>query len=158
MKVITLHFSVVMNGFDDTPLTAFIQDKSVLSLRDHFFVHNEKPYLAVVVVYDPVAEPTGKGKGATRRGSRDESWRTLLSDEQMPLFDTLRSWRAEQSKQEGIPPYVICNNRQLAQIVAARPQTLSALMQIDGLGKAKVEKYGQPLLDQLLAESGDAKE
>lgn len=145
IRVITLRFSVALDGFDDSSLTEFIKDKSVVSLREYFFIRNETPYLAVVVTYEPVLEPTKSKKvGETRQ--RDESWRELLSDEQMPLFDSLRSWRAERCKKEGIPPYVICNNKELTQIVAARPQSLSALLQIKGFGKGKAEKYAEEIL------------
>ncbi len=149
IRVITLRFSIAMDGFDDRPLTEFIKDKSVVSLREHFFIRNETPYLVVVVVYDPVQEAapanTTGGKNGNRK-KRDESWRTLLQDEDMPLFDSLRSWRSERCKKEGVPPYVICNNKQLAGVVKARPQSIAALMQIDGIGKAKADKYGQEIL------------
>ena len=152
IRVITLRFSAVMDGFDDTPLTEFIKDKSVISLREHLFIRNETPYLVVIVVYDPVQETAlvNKAEGNNvSRNKRDESWHALLSDKDMPLFDTLRSWRSERCKKEGIPPYVICNNKQLAGIVKACPQSIAALMQIDGIGKVKVEKYGQEILAQL---------
>ncbi len=149
IRVITLRFSIAMDGFDDTPLTEFIKDKSVISLREHFFIRNETPYLVVVVVYDPVQEAapanTIGGENGNRK-KRDESWRMLLQDEDMPLFDSLRSWRSERCKKEGVPPYVICNNKQLAGVVKARPQSIAALMQIDGIGKAKADKYGQEIL------------
>jgi superfamily II DNA helicase RecQ len=48
-----------------------------------------------------------------------------------------------------VPSYVICNNRQLVEIVQTQPKTLAALSTINGIGKAKIEKYGQALLDQL---------
>jgi len=149
IRVITLRFSTAMDGFDDTPLTEFIRDKSVVSLREHFFIRNETPYLVVVVVYDPVREAapanqTGGDSGSRKK--RDESWRSLLKDKDMPLFDSLRSWRSERCKKEGVPPYVICNNKQLANVVTTCPQSLSALMRIDGIGKAKAEKYGQEIL------------
>lgn len=119
IRIITLRFSAALDGFDDSSLTEFIQDKSVVSLREHFFIRNETPYLAVVVTYEPVlASSKPKEAGKTRR--RDESWRTLLTDAQMPLFDSLRSWRSERCKKDGIPPYVICNNKELAKIVVAR--------------------------------------
>ncbi|MFQ5583847.1 MAG: HRDC domain-containing protein [Calditrichia bacterium] len=119
IRIITLRFSAALDGFDDSSLAEFIQDKSVVSLREHFFIRNETPYLAVVVTYEPVlASAKPKEAGKTRR--RDESWRTLLTDAQMPLFDSLRSWRSERCKKDGIPPYVICNNKELAKIVVAR--------------------------------------
>ena len=54
MRVFTLKFSNALDGFDDTHLSEFIKDKTILSLREHFFVHNERPWLAVIVVYEPV--------------------------------------------------------------------------------------------------------
>jgi hypothetical protein len=56
IRIITLRFSAALDGFDDNPLTEFIKDKSVVSLKEHFFIRNETPYLAVVVIYEPVLE------------------------------------------------------------------------------------------------------
>jgi len=103
VRIITLRFSAALDGFDDSPLTEFIKDKSVISLREHFFIRNETPYLTVVVIYEPVLEETAGG-GPVAPRPRDESWRALLSDADMPLFDTLRSWRGERCKKEGVPP------------------------------------------------------
>jgi ATP-dependent DNA helicase RecQ len=75
-----------------------------------------------------------------------------LTETDWPLFNTLRNWRSERAKQEGIPPYVICNNRHLAEIVKARPQTLAALGQIEGVGEAKIKKYGKELLAFIVGE------
>ena len=46
----------------------------------------------------------------------NEEWRKLLNDELMPLFNTLRQWRNEKSKKDGVPLYIILNNKQLAEI------------------------------------------
>ncbi len=56
IRIITLRVSAALDGFDDNPLTEFIKDKSVVSLKEHFFIRNETPYLAVVVIYEPVLE------------------------------------------------------------------------------------------------------
>ncbi|MDQ6978570.1 MAG: HRDC domain-containing protein [Mariprofundaceae bacterium] len=123
-------------------------------MREHFFIRNETPYLAVVVIYEPVQEALKATKEGGRQRQKDESWRALLNDEDMPLFDSLRSWRSERCKKEGIPPYVICNNRELAMIVAARPQNLTGLLQLEGFGKAKAEKYGEDMLALLKDNDG----
>jgi len=150
VRILTLRFSTALDAFDDTPLVEFIKDKAVLSLKEYFFIKNETPYLAIIISYEPVVESTnGVSKKAKHRGSRDEAWRSLLQDKDMPLFDSLRSWRMEYSKKEGVPAYIICKNEELAKIAAARPQNITALMQIDGFGKAKAEKYGQAILEVL---------
>lgn len=52
----------------------------------------------------------------------------------------------EPSRQAGVPPYVICNNRQRVDVVKARPKTLAALGRIEGFGEGKLKKYGGGLL------------
>ncbi len=149
MRVFTLRFSPVMDGFDDSPITEFLGDKAVLSLKEHFFIRNEIPYLAIVITYDIRHEDMPQ-KAKTKGGrKRDESWRDLLQDTDMPVFNTLRDWRSERCKKDGVPPYVVCNNKQLAQIAVSRPQTVATLMQVDGFGKAKADKYGSDILEVL---------
>jgi hypothetical protein len=75
-RIITLRFSAALDGFDDSALTEFIKDKSVLSLREHFFIRNETPYIAIIVIYEPFLEQA-KAKPAGQSRQRDESWRQL---------------------------------------------------------------------------------
>lgn len=146
VRIFTLRFSAASDGFDNSPVQAFLADKEVLSIHDHFFEKDGIPYIVLVVCYSATVVDPVVGVSADRKTQRDESWRELLSEADWPLFNSLRNWRNERSKQEGIPPYVICNNRQLAEIIKSRCQTLEGLRQIEGLGDAKLKKYGKQLL------------
>lgn len=171
LRVFTLGFDPVTQRFDDTPVRDFLADKVVDTISDHFFQHDGRPYLALVVRYRPASaqapdaqrtvdqpsRPAGKG------AKRDESWRDTLESADWPVFNRLREWRAERSKAEGIPPYVICNNRQLAEVVRRRPTALAQLAEVEGFGDAKLKKYGAELIDLLVRsgaepEGGDAQE
>ncbi len=145
IKVFSLTFDSILGGFNDAGLRDFLKDKEVLSIRDHFFIKNDVPYLAMVVKYlpvrqeiDPVMAPQGK---------RDESWRELISDADTGLFNLLREWRSKRSRQEGVPPYILFTNKQLAQIIKEAPTSLGGLEKIEGVGKAKIEKYGNEVLE-----------
>ncbi len=151
VRILTLRFDTALDAFDDAPLVDFIKDKAVLSIKEYFFIKNETPYLAVIINYEPVQD---RARKKTER-RRDDAWRAFLEEKDMPLFNLLRSWRAEHSKQEGVPPYVICDNKQLAMIVAKRPQNLTGLLQIKGLGKGRVEKYGLAILEALKKNSSE---
>ena len=145
VRLFTLRFNPATESFDDAAVTQFLADKDVCSIRDHFFIKDDTPYLTLVVCYRPSAlpqrpEPQREGR------QRDESWRETLPKEDWPLFNTLRDWRSERAKADGIPPYVICNNRQLAEVIRVRPDTLTALGAIEGFGEAKLKRYGQELL------------
>ncbi len=141
-----------MEQFDDEVLQEFIKDKEVLSAREHFFVKHETPYLAVFLTYLPGERDIASAK------KQKESWKELISDDQLPLFNTLRDWRAERAKQDGVSVYIICNNRQLAEIVVNHPTSLSGFANIHGFGKAKTEKYGKEILTILQSKEERQKE
>jgi len=146
VRVFTLRFNPATESFEDVAVTQFLADKEVCSIHDHFFVKDDTPYLTLVVCYHPRPLPPSSAEGQSEGRQRDESWRENLAKEDWPLFNTLRDWRAERAKADGVPPYVISNNRQLAQVVKVRPDTLAALGAIEGFGAAKLKKYGAELL------------
>ncbi|MDP6775696.1 MAG: HRDC domain-containing protein [Candidatus Latescibacteria bacterium] len=148
IRVFTLEFRSALGGFDDGELRDFLKDKEVLGIRDHFFVKDQSPYLAVVVTYNLLGLEEGQTARTQQkdRGRREE-WREILQEPDWPLFNALRDWRNGQGKEEGVPPYVVCTNRQLAEIAHRRPPSLSKLATTEGLGKAKVERYGAAILD-----------
>ena len=55
-----------------------------------------------------------------------------------------------------MPPYVIAHDATLAAIAEARPASLSALRRVKGMGPAKLEKYGDGILDVLASADGTA--
>ena len=145
LKVFTLQFA--SGTFDDAPLREFIADKEVISFCEHFFVHEATPYLTLIVAYR-MMEKDGPRRSRTKPDPRAE-----LQAEEKQAYDALRVWRAERAKAEGIPPYMIASNKQLATMIKMRARSLTALRRIEGIGEAKIAKYGEEIL-QLLADHG----
>ena len=46
-----------------------------------------------------------------------------------------------------MPPYVVFHDATLRTIAATRPDTTAALLAIPGIGAAKAERYGEPVLE-----------
>ena len=74
-----------------------------------------------------------------------------LSAEAVDVFERLRAWRAAAAKEQGVPAYVIFHDSTLRQIAAELPATLAGLGKVSGVGEAKLDKYGQQILDLLAA-------
>jgi ATP-dependent DNA helicase RecQ len=62
------------------------------------------------------------------------------------LFEALREERRRLAKEAGVPPYVIFHDSTLREIAAARPESLAALGRVQGVGAAKLERYGEAML------------
>lgn len=67
------------------------------------------------------------------------------------LFETLRKLRYEISKEESVPAYVIFSDAALRQMETERPTSDQELLAIDGVGKAKLEKYGDLFIKAIIA-------
>ncbi len=81
---------------------------------------------------------------ARKRRSRDRS--DLPHD---PLFETLREWRRNRAKEQGVPPYVIFHDSTLREVAARRPASLMELSAVEGIGDTKLERHGESLLAAL---------
>jgi ATP-dependent DNA helicase RecQ len=69
-----------------------------------------------------------------------------LNAEQEALAARLKEWRAAEARRLGVPAYVVLHDRTLTAIAAARPANTWQLLEIDGMGPAKVEKFGAAIL------------
>ncbi len=74
-----------------------------------------------------------------------------LSAEDAALFETLRQWRADTAREQGVPAYVILHDRTLRELAEMRPTTRGHLAMVSGIGTAKIEHYGEELLALIAA-------
>jgi superfamily II DNA helicase RecQ len=95
-----------------------------------------------------------KEKAVIQRGaSPDSGGKTLsaaeparLSADGEVLAGRIREWRAAEAKRLKVPAYVVMHDRTLVALALARPTNPRELLGIDGIGPAKVEKFGGELL------------
>ena len=66
-----------------------------------------------------------------------------------PVFEALRSLRAELAREQNLPAYVIFHDATLREMAAQRPRTLGELGRINGVGLSKLERYGPQVLAAL---------
>ena len=66
-----------------------------------------------------------------------------------PVFELLRAWRAAESKEQGVPAYVIFHDATLREIATGTPTTLAELGTMSGVGENKLAKYGEAILEVL---------
>jgi DNA helicase-2/ATP-dependent DNA helicase PcrA len=63
----------------------------------------------------------------------------------------LRQWRSARAVAEGKPPFVFLHDRTLEALARSVPSNMAALAKVNGIGPAKLESYGDELLDLLAA-------
>jgi len=73
--------------------------------------------------------------------------KALVSDEDAPLLSALKSKRRALSEAAGLPAYMVFPDRTLIEMAETRPRDLDAFARLNGVGAAKLAKYGTEFLE-----------
>jgi DNA helicase-2/ATP-dependent DNA helicase PcrA len=98
--------------------------------------------------------PASAGKGGKGGKGGKVPVPAASGPEAARVEQALREWRRQRSKADGVPPYVVINDRHLMGIAERRPTDTRALAACPGIGPAKLAAYG----DELIALVGAAVE
>ena len=139
------------NGEAQEALNRFLRGHRVLRLERQLVDQGGSLFWAFCIEYldgDPPL-PVSPGMNRAGKGKRRIDYQELLSEEDFAVFARLREWRKQESETQAIPPYAIFNNDQLRQMAEGRPNTKAQLQAIEGIGEAKMEKYGKTVLTMI---------
>ncbi len=126
----------------ETEMNRFLRSVRVLTVQHEFMSHNGNAFWCFCVEYLLTGSSPAL-RSSAKAGKKPVDYKDVLSAADFAVFAKLREWRKEAAAKEAIPVYTIFTNEQLAQISRNRPDTLSALKKIDGVGEARAAKYGQ---------------
>jgi DNA helicase-2/ATP-dependent DNA helicase PcrA len=67
------------------------------------------------------------------------------------VYEALAAWRRRRATNESVPAYHVFANRVLAAIAEAKPRSPAELLAVPGVGPAKLERYGDEVLEVVAA-------
>jgi superfamily II DNA helicase RecQ len=127
-------------------LNTFCAQHRVMSMEKHFVALGSESYWSICVTFVGINTPVVMGV-ANRRDKID--YREVLGEQDFAVYAQLRNLRKTLSEQEGVPAYALFTNEQLAEMVTRRIRSVSELARIEGVGKARLEKYGSTFVNLL---------
>jgi len=85
-------------------------------------------------------------KATKRSRAKAEVDLSEAGPEAVAADEALRAWRKRRADDDGVPAYVVLSNRQLEGIAVAMPADAAALLDCDGIGPSRLERYGEDIL------------
>ena len=82
-----------------------------------------------------------------KRKSRPTADTSVEEETKAALVELLRQWRKEKSEEQGVSLFMVLQQKTLMAIVDTMPKNGDELMAVPGIGKNKMELYGQEILD-----------
>jgi ATP-dependent DNA helicase RecQ len=83
---------------------------------------------------------------AATRGAADPASELVLDGADARLFASLKTLRNAIAREQQVPAYVVFSDRTLAELAARKPRTAAGLLEVHGVGQAKLDKYGERFL------------
>jgi DNA topoisomerase-3 len=90
---------------------------------------------------------SGGGKRKTKKTAAPAGRaETPLDGAEHLLFEALREWRLSEARKHRTPAFRIVSDQTVAAICRAKPSDLEELLEVPGIGPAKMRKYGRKIL------------
>jgi ATP-dependent DNA helicase RecQ len=93
--------------------------------------------------------PSRKQRQATERAARAAGLASVNVDEE--LFESLRALRKQLAGRQNVPAYVVFSDATLAEMAARKPSTHAELLDVNGVGQTKLERYGDAFIGLIAA-------
>ena len=88
-----------------------------------------------------------KKKTAVRKASHGKAEELDVAG--WKLFERLRVLRMELAKKQKVPPYMVFSDKTLVDLCLRHPANREEMLEVSGVGEAKLEKYGSAFLREL---------
>ena len=90
-----------------------------------------------------------------RQSGSKVDYKEVLEPEVFERFSALRKIRKQIAESEAIPAFAVFTDAELAEMAKLKELTLSAMQAIPGIGKKKMEKYGNAFIANQKEESNE---
>ena len=141
---------------DKQLLNEFLQNNHILQTTSQF-VHDKEHYWSILLRYSEksltVSEPGPKQYQSSKVLESPKKSEILqdefLNADEIKILESLKLWRTERAKEDGLPAYMIATNSELFAIAKFKPAKKEELIELKGFGEKKIVKFGEEIIDIL---------
>lgn len=145
---------VVEFGFDKLTTYGIMRNRNAKEVSDFIEFIISENHLGVENGQFPIIYVTESGKDVLTGKTnvyRKATVETKQITEDDPLFDQLRALRLQIAQEASVPPFVVFSDKSLRDMAAKMPMTDEAFLEVNGVGAAKLERYGAAFMAEIKA-------
>lgn len=135
-------------NFERLSTYALMKERTVKQISDLILRLAAMQYLTITESQYPVLKLNALSWQVLR--GQKKVWQKIVTVEKTEtrneLFEKLRQLRREMAVKANLPPYMIFSDDTLTEMARQKPQSLSAMSHIKGVGEFKLNKYGKEFL------------
>ena len=124
-------------------LNQFLRGHRVVQVQRSLENNNGAPCWCFCIEWLEGALPQVVGD---KRKKAPIDYKNILNEKDFELFTILREARNLRAQEIATPSYNICTNEVLSRMAKERPTATKGLLEIEGFGEKKVEKFGEEFI------------
>lgn len=139
-------------GFDKLTTYGLMKERNAKDISDFIEFIISENYLGVENGQFPIIYVTEQGKDVLtgkiqvyRKGTVET--KQIAKDD--PLFNQLRALRMKLAQEAGVPPFVVFSDKTLRDMASKMPVSEDAFLEVNGVGAAKLERYGEAFMEEI---------
>ncbi len=122
-----------------------VQDEMNAFLRGHRVLQVEKAFAGNGWAFCVEWMEGGAAVAGRPLYQKRIDYREVLDEATFARFAKLRERRKAIAQEDGVPPYMVMTDAQMAEAVKEGEPTVEAMKKIEGFGAARLAKYGERL-------------
>ncbi|MBR1769812.1 MAG: HRDC domain-containing protein [Bacteroidales bacterium] len=126
-------------------LNHFLRAHKIIDIKKDLAMLGENTCWTFCITY----MQDGRSLDNNRASGGKVDYKDVLDAEIFERFSNLRKLRKQIADNEAIPAYAVFTDAELAEIAKLSPLTLAGMQKIPGIGKKKMEKYGNVLVENI---------
>jgi superfamily II DNA helicase RecQ len=131
----------------EVELNRFCSQHRISFIEKHLIADGADSFWSICVTWmDGEAAPS---LANDNRNKAVVDYKNVLSPHDFSLYLELRNYRKALADQQGVPPYALFTNDQLAAMLQQPIKTKADLMKIPGVGQSRIDKYGDSFIQKL---------
>jgi superfamily II DNA helicase RecQ len=138
-------FSIPLMGGDaiEQDMNRFLRAHKILKVDSKLANKKRDAVWTFEIRYVEGTETLSDGGSATKK-----DYRLLLDEPTFAIFSALREIRKKIAEKEGVPPYAVFTNEELAEMAKLEKRDVASIQKINGIGVKKIEKYAQYFINE----------
>ena len=142
-------FSIPIGGGDSMmeEMNHFLRANKIIDIKKELAMIDGNSCWTFCITYLQDNRPADTFTANSKSGSGTKvDYKEVLDAETFERFSAFRKIRKQIAESEAVPAYAVFTDAELAEIAKLKELTLVAIQNIPGIGKKKVEKYGNAFL------------
>ena len=124
----------------------FLRANKIIDVKKELAMFDGNSCWTFCITYMLASKPTELTNGKASGNSPKVDYKEILSPEDFEKFSNFRKLRKQIADSEAVPAYAVFTDAELAELAKLSELTLVAMHNIPGIGKKKVDKYGNAFI------------